>query len=111
MRVHAWMATGVMALAGAGCFYPAERGKILESRIEELTQKNQQLSDKLAETAPIIDAKITEVSKALEGLDKAARRSDADIGVQLQKTLDDVAKLHGELETYAFRISELEAGL
>lgn len=105
-------------VALCGCFYPAERGRLIEERMDELVARNEALEEKqrkseesVAAMLPKIDAKIAEVSKALEGLDKAARRSDADIGVQLQKTLEDLSKLRGEVETYVFKIGDLETQL
>lgn len=107
------------ALLGlSACFYPAERGRVIEARMDELAARSQALEERqrrseesVAAMLPKIDGKIAEVSRALEGLDKAARRSDADIGVQLQKTLDDLSRLRGEVETYVYRIGELEAQL
>lgn len=102
----------------AGCFFPAERGRALEARVDRLAAEKVELSrqlleqrEKLASTLPRIDEKIQEVEKALESLDKASRRSDADIGVQMQKTVEDLAGLRGQVETYLHRISELEAEL
>ncbi|MGZ3461222.1 MAG: tetratricopeptide repeat protein, partial [Archangium sp.] len=62
-------------------------------------------------TLPRIDEKIAEVSKALQSLDTASRRTGADIGVQLQKTVDDLAQLRGQVETYLYKINELETAL
>ncbi len=102
----------------AGCFYPADRGKALEARVDTLAAKNDELSRalaeaqaKLAETTPRIDAKIAEVTTAMESLDKAARRSGADIGVQLQKSIEDLAVLRGQVDTYLYRIGELDTAL
>jgi TolA-binding protein len=101
-----------------GCFYPSDRGRALETKVDKLTADNEQLSaqlrdaqDKLTSTMPKIDGKIAEVSRAMENLDKAARRTGADIGVQLEKTVQDVAQLRGLLETYQFKLTELETGL
>jgi TolA-binding protein len=101
-----------------GCFYPSDRGRALEARVDKLTADNEQLTaqvreaqDKLTTTMPKIDGKIAEVSKAMESLDKAARRSGADIGVGLDKTVQDVAALRGQVETYQFKLTELEAML
>jgi len=106
------------ALLSSGCFYPADRGRALEQRMTDLQKDNAQLAadlkaaqQKISESQPRIDAKIAEVSKALESLDKASRRSDADIGVQFQKTLEDMAQLRGMVETYQHRIDDLESGL
>jgi tol-pal system protein YbgF len=102
----------------AGCFYPADRGRALESKVDKLTAQNDdlqaQLKDnqtKLAATVPKIDEKIQEVAKAMESLDKASHRSDADIGIQLQKAVEDLANLRGQVETYLYKINELEAAL
>jgi TolA-binding protein len=100
------------------CFYPADRGKALEARVDKLTAENAQLQqelkqtrEQLAATLPRIDEKVAEVTTALKSLDTAARRSTADIGVQMQKSVEDLAQLRGQVETYLHKISELEAAL
>ena len=42
---------------------------------------------------------------------RRSRRNDADIGIQLQKTVEDLAALRGQVETYLYKIGELEAAL
>ncbi len=103
---------------GAGCFYPADRGRDLELKVQKLGKDNEQLKAELAETraklaaaVPKVDEKVAEVTKALESLDKASHRSEADIGIQFQKTVEDLAQLRGQVETYLFRINELEVAL
>ncbi|HMK73367.1 MAG TPA: tetratricopeptide repeat protein, partial [Myxococcaceae bacterium] len=66
-------------------------------------------SDKLSESLPRVDQKVTEMTKALEGLDQASRRSDADIGVQLQKLMEDVASLRGQVDAYTHQLDALQA--
>jgi tol-pal system protein YbgF len=117
MRSLLMLASGV-ALLASGCFYPADRGRALEAKLTALSNDNAQLAaslkdtqEKLAATQPKIDAKVAQVTQALESLDRAARRSDADIGVQLQKVIEDMAELRGMVETYQHRIDELDAGL
>ena len=63
----------------AGCYSP-EKGKMLELRVDKLTQDNETLQAelkaqgaKLSESLPRVDQKVAEVTKALEGLDQAAR--------------------------------------
>jgi TolA-binding protein len=101
-----------------GCFYPADRGKALEARVEKLDADNAQLRaelkearEQLAATLPKIDEKVAEVTAALKGLDNASRRSSADIGVQMQKTVEDLAQLRGQVETYLYKINELETAI
>ncbi len=105
-------------LALSGCFYPASRGRALEAKVDTLTADNARMTQELQEaraqlaaTLPRIDEKVGEVTQALDSLDKASRRNDADIGIQLQKTVEDLAQLRGQVETYLYKISELEAVL
>jgi tol-pal system protein YbgF len=107
-----------LPLVLSGCFYPADRGKQLEARFDKLSAETAQLQtelkqtrDQLAATLPLIDTKVAEVTKALQSLDNASRRSGADIGVQLQKTVEDLAQLRGQVETYLYKIGELEGAL
>ncbi|WP_093518342.1 tetratricopeptide repeat protein [Stigmatella erecta] len=102
----------------SGCFYPANRGRALEAKVDRLGADNtrmaeelKQAREQLAATMPRIDEKVAEVTQALESLDKASRRNDADIGIQLQKTVEDMAQLRGQVETYVYKISELETSL
>jgi tol-pal system protein YbgF len=102
------IALGLGLAFAPGCFYPASRGRALEDRAAAQEQELKELEQKLSATLPKIDEKISEVTKALESLDLAARRSDADIGVRLQKEVEDLGQLRGQVETYLFRIGELE---
>lgn len=104
-----------LTLSLTGCFYPADRGRVLETRVDSLATENAQLhtelkeeQDKLSATLPKIDKKIGEVGRALEGLDQASHRSGADIGVQLQKNVEEVAQLRGQVDSYLHNIQDLE---
>jgi tol-pal system protein YbgF len=97
-----------------GCYSP-EKGKMLELRVDKLTQDNEALQAevkaqgaKMSESLPRVDQKVAEVTKALEGLDQAARRSDADIGVQLQKVVEDLATLRGQVDAYSHQLDQLQ---
>jgi tol-pal system protein YbgF len=101
---------GVLSLAG--CFYSSEAGKNLETRVDKLDhdvraeQKAQQ--EKLDEQQSRIDQKIAQVSKALDSLDEASRRSGADASVQLQKVIEDLAQLRGQVEAYTHSVDALQ---
>jgi tol-pal system protein YbgF len=99
----------------AGCYSP-EKGKMLELRVDKLSQDNDALKaelkaqqDKLAESLPRVDQKVAQVTKALEGLDSAARRTDADVGIQLQKVVEDMATLRGQVDAYVHQLDQLQA--
>jgi tol-pal system protein YbgF len=100
-----------LAVTLTGCFYPADRGRALEARLDRLASDNEHLEKELQTSRDRLADTLGKLEKALETLDKAARRSDADIGIQLQKNLEDVAALRGQVETYQYRVTELENSL
>jgi tol-pal system protein YbgF len=98
-----------------GCFYSSEAGKALELRVDKLQKDNEALraeqkaeSDKLEQQLPRIDQKVAEVTKALDSLDQASRRSGADTSVQVQKLTEDVAQLRGQVDAYTHTLDELQ---
>ncbi len=112
-RTLLYTSASAALLLGPGCIYPADRGRALELRVDRLEGENERLRGELQTTKqdllPKIDAKIAEVTAALESLDKAARRSGADQAVLVQKTIEDVAALRGELEKQLFQLAELRS--
>ncbi|MGZ6140107.1 MAG: tetratricopeptide repeat protein [Myxococcaceae bacterium] len=108
--VRTTLPLGLLALAG--CFYSSEAGKNLETRVDKLDhdlraeQKAQH--EKLDEQQSRIDQKIAQVSKALDSLDEASRRSGADASVQLQKVIEDLAQLRGQVEAYTHSVDALQ---
>ena len=115
-----WFSRLTLASAAAlallpGCIYPADRGRLLEARVDRLEGENQHLRDELQKTReemlPKIDAKIAEVTRALETLDRAARRTGADTAVQVQKNIEDIAALRGQLEQQLFELAQVRSSL
>src|SRR5499433_304011 len=101
---------------GPGCFYSSEAGKGLETRVDKIQKDNDALkaeqkaqAEKLDQQLPRIDQKIAEVTKALDSLDAASRRSGADTSVQLQKVIEDLAQLRGQVEAYTHNLDALES--
>ncbi|HEX4802313.1 MAG TPA: tol-pal system protein YbgF [Myxococcaceae bacterium] len=105
------IAACLAAVFAAACFYPASRGKALEDKAAQQEQELKDLEQKLAATLPKIDEKIDEVTKALESLDRVSHQSGADISVRLQKNVEELAALRGQVEIYLFKIAELEKAL
>ena len=100
------------ALALAACFYSSEAGKTLETRVDKLDKdlraEQKAQAEKLDQQLPRIDQKIAEVTKALDSLDQASRRSGADTSVQLQKVIEDLAQLRGQVEAYTHNLDALQ---
>ena len=100
------------ALSLAGCFYSSEAGKTLETRVDKLDKdlraEQKAQAEKLDQQLPRIDQKIAEVTKALDSLDQASRRSGADTSVQVQKVTEDLAQLRGQVEAYTHNLDALQ---
>ena len=109
--VRAAASVGFLALGA--CFYSSEAGKNLETRVDKLDKdlraEQKAQADKLDQQLPRIDQKIAEVTKALDSLDQASRRSGADTSVQLQKVIEDLAQLRGQVEAYTHNLDALES--
>jgi tol-pal system protein YbgF len=105
----------VLTFFVSACFYPADRGRALEAKVDKLQSdfgtELQSQTRKLEATLPRVEEKIQQVTQALDSLEKGSRRSSADIGVQLQKTIEDVSSLRGQVETYLHKLTELETAL
>jgi len=105
-------AFSIGALALGGCFYSSEAGKNLETRVDKLDKdvraEQKAMAEKVDQQLPRIDQKIAEVTKALDSLDQASRRSGADTSVQLQKVIEDIAVLRGQVEAYTHNLDALQ---
>ncbi|MEW6431701.1 MAG: tetratricopeptide repeat protein [Myxococcota bacterium] len=98
-------------VSATGCFFPADRGQILETRVDALKAENQKLAAQLKRTEDELTKTTAQLQEALEQLDKASRTTGANIGVKVDSTLQDVAELRGQLEAQQHRLAELEAKL
>jgi tol-pal system protein YbgF len=100
------------AIALGACFYSSEAGKTLETRVDKLDKdlraEQKAQAEKLDQQLPRIDQKIAEVTKALDSLDQASRRSGADTSVQVQKVTEDLAQLRGQVEAYTHNLDILQ---
>ncbi|MEW5741711.1 MAG: tetratricopeptide repeat protein [Myxococcota bacterium] len=95
----------------SGCFFPADRGQVLESRVDKLKTDNQKLEEQLKETQAQLKETTARLQEALDQLDKASRTTGANIGVKVDSTLQDVAELRGQMEAQQHKLAELEAKL
>ena len=61
------------------CWYPGDRGILLEEKVGKLSDENTALRKDLAESQEKLARSQKRLDEQLDQLDKAARRSDADI--------------------------------
>jgi tol-pal system protein YbgF len=95
----------------SGCFFPADRGRIVESRLDGLASDNVKLKAELAETRGKLEDASTQLQTALDQLDRATRTTGANIGVKMDTALQDMAVLRGQIESQQQKIQELEGKL
>jgi tol-pal system protein YbgF len=101
----------ILTLSLGACWYPGDRGILLEEKVGKLSDENAQLRKELADNQEKLARAQKRLDDQIESLDKAARRSDADIGIQVQRTVEDVAALRGQVETYQYKVATLENDL
>jgi tol-pal system protein YbgF len=99
------------AVCITGCFFPADRGRIVENRLDGLAADNTKLKTELAETRVKLDEASTQLQTALDQLDRATRTTGANMGVKVDTALQDMAVLRGQIESQQVKIQELEAKL
>ncbi len=109
-----------VGLAGAlaGCWVPIERGRQMESRIQRLEVQGveqqrtiDEQKELVRERVAKVDQKIHEVQAKIDELNHAARRSGADLGVQLSRLADDFARVKGDLEVAQHKLADVEKSL
>ncbi|ABS27586.1 tetratricopeptide repeat protein [Anaeromyxobacter sp. Fw109-5] len=99
----------------AGCWVPLEKGRQMEARLQQLEVQNAEQRRRLDEQRELVrervakvDQKIVEVQAKIDELNRAARRSGADLGVSLQRLQDDFAKFKGDVEVEQHRLGQIE---
>jgi TolA-binding protein len=102
----------------SGCFYPADRGALIEGRVDKLEESqtsqlkalNQQ-RDELKKRLDDQEKLAGELQARIDKLEKAARSTDADLGIQVQSIRDDLAKLTGKMDETQYKIGQLTGDL
>lgn len=110
--MRALLTTGVLLLLMvSGCFFPADRGHLLETKVDTLVVDNQKLRDSLKDTEDKLEQTTARLQDALAQLDTASRTTGANIGVKVDSAIQDVAMLRGQLEASQNKLQEIEAKL
>ncbi|MFO0601508.1 MAG: tetratricopeptide repeat protein [Myxococcaceae bacterium] len=95
----------------AGCFFPADRGRVVENRLDALQGDNVKLRAELAETRTKVEETTAQLQTALDQLDRASRTTGANMGVKVDGAMQDIAVLRGQVESQQVKIQELETKL
>jgi len=119
IRLPLWPA---LALSASACWVPLERGEMMESRLDKVeaasSEQAQKLEDQqrriedqekvLKDRVAAVDKKLVEAQQKIDELNQAARRSGADLGVQVSRQQDEVNKARGDLEVAQHDLGELQ---
>jgi TolA-binding protein len=103
-RAAALVAVGTLA----ACWVPIERGRQMEARLQRLEVQGVEQREAVRERVARADQKIQEVQAKIDELNRAARRSGADLGVQLGRLADELARVKGELEVARHDLDALQ---
>ncbi|MCK6544711.1 tetratricopeptide repeat protein [Myxococcota bacterium] len=101
-----------LVVLASGCGFPKEQGERLMNEVSALqTQASaiQQALSELQETSKRQNESLTKLDREVAQLNSAARRNDADFGVQLDQALQSVARLRGQVESWESRLSTVES--
>jgi TolA-binding protein len=101
----------LLLVATTACWVPIERGRQMEQRIARLEVESEESARRDEEQRALIKDRVARIDKKIEELNQAARRSGADLSVQVQRLQDDVAKLRGVLEVDEHRLVEIEQSI
>ncbi|HWE23327.1 MAG TPA: hypothetical protein VG496_05245, partial [Myxococcales bacterium] len=101
-----------LALCAAACVTTKEEGEKMRARIDVLekdlkAEKEQNATDRQKLEAQHA-AKLKEVQDAMDALNRASRKSGADLGVDLEKAQNDIAQIRGSLEVMQHRLDQMD---
>jgi tol-pal system protein YbgF len=102
------LTVSALVLVFSGCFFPADRGRVLEERVDSIGAENAKLKASLKDNQDKLDQTTARLQDALAQLDTASRTTGANIGVKVDGAIQDVAMLRGQIEADQHRLQELE---
>lgn len=108
LRTSIRAAAPALALLLTACWVPLERGRQMEARLDRLEADSAEQQRVVADRVAAVDRKIVEVQQKIDELNRAARRSGADLGVSLQRLQDEFTRVKGDLEVEQHRLGQLE---
>jgi tol-pal system protein YbgF len=105
----------LLLLPAAACWVPIERGRQMEERIARVEEENRLAVRQLEEQRSVLrdrvaeaDRKIAEVQRKIDELNQAARRTGADLGVEVDKIREELSRARGAAEENQHRLQLLD---
>jgi tol-pal system protein YbgF len=111
-------AAPLLLAAASACWVPVEKGRQMEARLDRLETESAESTRRIEEQRALVkdrvaklDQKLVEVQEKIDELNKAARRSGADLSVNLTRLQDEFSRVKGDLEVEQHRLGAMEQGL
>lgn len=101
-----------LSLCAAACVTTKEEGEKMRARIDALekdlkAEKEASTADRQKLEAQQA-AKLKEMQDAMDALNRASRKSGADLAVDLEKAQNDIAQIRGSLEVIQHRLDQMD---
>jgi tol-pal system protein YbgF len=101
----------LLLLPASACWVSLERGRQMEERIGRAEEENRLAVQQLEEQRSVLRDRVAEADRKIAELNAAARRTGADLAVEVDKLREEVARLRGAGEEDRHRIQEVAAAL
>jgi tol-pal system protein YbgF len=102
----------VACVALCACVTTKQEGEEMRARIDRLEKdlkaERESTSAQQAKLTQEQQAKLAQVQEAMDALNRAARKSGADLAVDLEKAQNDLSQIHGTLEVIQHRLDQIE---
>ena len=102
----------ILLLSSVACVTTAQEGEEMRKDIASLKEqlKNEQALAKVEHDSLVAEnkAKAQQLQDALDQLNRGARKSGADLAVDLEKAQNDINGVHGQLEVIAHRLDMVD---
>ncbi|MEE2959997.1 MAG: tetratricopeptide repeat protein [Myxococcota bacterium] len=115
LQIPLFLGVSILSFGSSACWVPAQTGERMLRDInhlqEEMRNANRTLEKQTAtheERGIEIAEKIKEVSLTLDKLNKAARMTDADLGIKIERLIQEAQALRGSFEIVEHRTQEIE---
>jgi len=103
------LALCALAALPLGCIYPAERGKMLEERLDRLEADKKELEQDVKKQRAKLEEQVAQVLAAIEKVEKSTNRTSAEVGVQVEQLQTELSQLRGQLEQFGHQAGELQS--
>jgi tol-pal system protein YbgF len=99
-------------LALCACVTTKQEGEEMRARIDRLEKdlkaERESTAAQQQKLAQEQQAKLAQVQEAMDALNRAARKSGADLAVDLEKAQNDLSQIHGTIEVIQHRLDQIE---